>query len=124
MSKKSKKIASGRIKRQDEFEIDDKVLRKLQYCIHFSGIVPMKNLADNFVVRFINISRKKEGMFANFKVKGIKGGTSVTASIAVDIMEAEVDPTDPLEKIIEECARIAVKELKKSEFQFEGMALV
>lgn len=84
----------------------------------------MKNLAENFVVRFITISRKKEGMFANFKVKGIKGGTSMTASIAVDIMEAAVDPTDPLEKIIEECARIAVRELKKSEFQFEGMALV
>jgi hypothetical protein len=84
----------------------------------------MKNLADNFLVRFINISRKKEGIFANFKVKGVKGGTQVTASISVDILEAEVDPTDPLEKIIEECARIAVKELKKSEFQFEGMALV
>ncbi|SCA63062.1 Uncharacterized protein SCG7109_AH_00290 [Chlamydiales bacterium SCGC AG-110-M15] len=84
----------------------------------------MEDLSQNFVVRFINITRKKEGIFANFKVKGVRGGAAVTARIAVDIIEAEVDPTDPLEKIIEECARIAVKELKKSEFQFEGMALV
>ncbi len=84
----------------------------------------MEDLSDNFVVRFININRKKEGVFANFKVKGIRGGTAVTARIAVDISEAEVDFGDPLEKIIEECARIAVKELKKAQFQFEGMALV
>jgi len=48
----------------------------------------------------------------------------MTANVAVDITEAEVESSDALEKIIEECARIAVKELKKSEFQFEGMALV
>lgn len=84
----------------------------------------MEDLSQNFVVRFINITRKKEGIFANFVVKGVRGGTAVTARISVDILEAEVDPTDPLEKIIEESARIAVRELKKSEFQFEGMALV
>ena len=84
----------------------------------------MKSLSENFVVRFINITRKKDGMYANFKVKGIHGGAFVSASISVDITEAEVEAADPLEKIIEECARIAVRELKKSEFQFEGMALV
>jgi hypothetical protein len=84
----------------------------------------MENLAENFVVRFIKISKKKDAMFANFKVKGIRNGSAISASIAVDITEADLDPTDPLEKIISDCARIAVKELKKSEFQFEGMALV
>lgn len=81
----------------------------------------MQNLAENNLIRFINISKKKNGIFANFRVKGIKGGTTFSASIAVDIASAEVDPADPLEKIIEECARIAVKDFKKSELQFEGI---
>ncbi|NNM43373.1 MAG: hypothetical protein HKM07_03435, partial [Chlamydiae bacterium] len=45
-------------------------------------------------------------------------------SISVDISAAEVHPGDVLEKIIEECARIGVKEFKRADFQFEGMALV
>lgn len=82
----------------------------------------MKNIAENNLVRFINITRKKDGMFANFKVKGIKGGTSFSASIAVDLASVEVNiAEDNLEKIIEECARVAVKEFKKAEFQFEGI---
>lgn len=81
----------------------------------------MKNLADNNAVRFINISKKKEGMFANFKVKGIRGGVAFSASISVDITAAEVDAGDSLEKIIEESARTAIREFKKSEFQFEGL---
>lgn len=84
----------------------------------------MKNLAEKNLIRFINITRKKEGIFANFKVKGIKGGTSFSASIIVDISAAEVDPADPLEKIIEECARMAVKEFKTSELQFEGLGAI
>lgn len=81
----------------------------------------MKNIVENNLIRFINITKKKDGLFANFKVKGLKGGTSFSASISVDLSAAEVDPTDPLEKIIEFCARMAVKEFKKSEMQFEGM---
>lgn len=83
----------------------------------------MKNLAENNLIRFINITKKKDGLFANFKVKGLKGGTSFSASISVDLSAAEVDPSDPLEKIIEHCARMAVKEFKKSEMQFEGMTV-
>lgn len=63
-------------------------------------------------------------MFANFKVKGIKGGTTFSASICVDISAAEVDPGDSLEKIIEGCARLAVRDFKKSELQFEGLAAI
>lgn len=85
----------------------------------------MKNIAENNLIRFINISKKKDGMFANFKVKGMKGGTSFSASISVDISAVEVDlSADNLEKIIEECARVGVKEFKKSEFEFEGMAAI
>ena len=84
----------------------------------------MKNLAENNLIRFINISKKKEGMFANYKARGVRGGTTFSASICVDIAAAEVDPTDTLEKIIEHCARIAVREFKKSELQFEGIAAV
>jgi len=83
----------------------------------------MKNIAENNLVRFINITKKKDGIFANFKVKGIKGGASFSASISVDIAAVEVDlATDPIEKIIDQCAHIAVKEFKKSEFRFEGIS--
>lgn len=85
----------------------------------------MKNIAENNLIRFINITKKKTGLFANFKAKGIKGGTSFSASISVDITSIEVNPAeDALEKIIEESARIAVKEFKKSELQFEGLPSV
>lgn len=84
----------------------------------------MKDLVENNLVRFKNISKKKNGIFANFKIKGIRGGTTFTASIAVDIDAAEVDAGDSLEKIIEECARIGVEEFKKCEFQFEGLATI
>ncbi len=81
----------------------------------------MSNLADNYLVRFISISKKKDGMFANYRVKGIKGGTTFSTAISVDISAAEVDPSDTLEKIIEGCAHLAVREFKKSDLQFEGM---
>lgn len=84
----------------------------------------MKNIAENNLIRFINITKKKDGLFANFKVKGIKGGTTFSSSITVDISAAEVDLTDPLEKIIEHCARMAVREFKKSELQFEGSSSI
>jgi hypothetical protein len=82
------------------------------------------NIHENNLIRFINLARRKDGLFANFKVKGIKGGTTFTASISVDLAAANVDLADALEKIIEECARIAVKEIKKAEFQFEGLSAV
>lgn len=84
----------------------------------------MKDLTGNNVIRFINVTRKKDGMFANFKVKVQNGGMSFAASIAVDISAAEVDPADPLEKIIEECAKMAVREVRRSEYSFEGLAQI
>lgn len=81
----------------------------------------MKNLAENNLIRFINITKKKDGLFANFKARGIKGGTSFNASISVDLSSAEVDPSDSLEKIIESSAKIAVRDFKKSEPAFEGL---
>lgn len=82
----------------------------------------MKNIAENNLIRFINISKKKDGLFVNFKFKGIRGGTSFGGSISVDLASVEVNISeDNLEKIIEECARIAVKEFKKAEFEFEGI---
>ncbi|MEX2304876.1 MAG: hypothetical protein WD595_01655, partial [Waddliaceae bacterium] len=71
-----------------------------------------------------NITKKKDGIFANFAAKGIKGGMSFSATISIDIAEAEVDPADTLEKIIEESARIAVKKYQTSELQFEGLASI
>ena len=84
----------------------------------------MKNIADNQIIRFINISKKKEGMFANFRFKGVKGGAQFSGSISVDLAATELDASHPFEQIIEACAVIAVKEFKKSEMQFEGIAAV
>ncbi len=81
----------------------------------------MKNIAENNIIHFKNVTKKKDGIFANFKANGVRGGVLFTASISVDISAAEVDPADPLEKIIEECARIAVREFKKADLQFEGI---
>ncbi len=89
-----------------------------------TGIAMIKNIAENNLVRFKNISKTKEGIFANFKVKGVRGGTFFSASISIDISAAEVHPGDPLEKIIEECARLGVNEFKKADYQFEGIQVI
>jgi len=79
------------------------------------------NLEDNNLIRFTRITKKKEGLFANFKAKGVRGGTAFTSNITVDLNSAEVDPGDSLEKIIEECAKIAERDVKKANLQFEGL---
>ncbi len=84
----------------------------------------MSSLTDNNVIRFVNISKRKSGIFANFKVRGIRAGVVFSAAIAVDIAAAEVGTEDPLEKIIEECARIGIAEFKRAEFRFEGLAAI
>lgn len=81
----------------------------------------MKDLHENNLIRFTRIAKKKGGLFAHFKAKGVRGGTSFTATVEVDIASAEVDPADSLEKIIEQCALIAEKDIKRSELQFEGL---
>jgi hypothetical protein len=78
------------------------------------------DLAENNVVRFISITKKKDGMFANFRVKGMKGGVTFSSSISVDISQANVHAGDTLEKIIEECGHIAVK-MFATKLQFEGL---
>ncbi|HXF29426.1 MAG TPA: hypothetical protein VN457_06210 [Chlamydiales bacterium] len=82
----------------------------------------MKNIAENNLVRFINITKKKDGLFANFRVKGVRGGVLFSATIAVDTATCTLDPSsDPLEKIVEECGKIAIKEFKKTELHYEGI---
>jgi hypothetical protein len=82
----------------------------------------MKNLAENNLIRFTNVTRKKDALFANFKVKGLRNGVVFSASISVDITALELNTGDPLEKIIEECARHGVKEFRKADLQFEGLS--
>ncbi|MDN3508351.1 MAG: hypothetical protein P0S94_05470 [Simkaniaceae bacterium] len=84
----------------------------------------METLTDNNLVKFKNVTRQKETMIANFKVKGIRRGVTITASIAVDIAAAELHPGEPLENIIEESARIGIRELQNAEFEFEGIESV
>ena len=81
------------------------------------------NIAENNLVRFISITKKKDGMFANFRVKGMKGGASFSSSISVDINQTNVHAGKPLEEIIEECGRIAVK-MSETKLQFEGVSRV
>ena len=82
----------------------------------------MKNLAENNLIRFTNVTRKKDALYANFKVKGLRNGVVFSASIAVDITALELNAGDSLEKIVEDCARLGVKEFKRADFQFEGIS--
>ena len=81
----------------------------------------MEDLSKNNLIRFKNISRKKDSIFANFKVKGVRNGVNISASISVDISAADVHPGDVLEKIIKECADIGLEEFRKAKFQFEDL---
>ena len=84
----------------------------------------MKDLADNNVVRFKKISKKADALYANLSVKGVRRGVQFSASITVDLAAVEMDAGESLEKIVEECARIGVKEFKSADFQFEGITKV
>lgn len=79
----------------------------------------MTEVAENNLIHFVNISRKKEAIYANFRVKFIRNGVVCSSSIAVDITALELHPGDTLEKIIEACARHAVKEFKRAEIQWD-----
>lgn len=81
------------------------------------------DIAENNVVRFKSITKKKDGLFANFVVKGMKGGASFSSSISVDIGQANVDATDSLEEIIAQSAKIAVR-IFEAKIQFEGLVAV
>ncbi len=81
----------------------------------------MENLAENNLIRFKNISRKKETIFANFQLKSLRSGIMISATIAVDIAVLELHPGDTLEKIIEKSAKEALREFKKADFQFEDL---
>lgn len=84
----------------------------------------METLVHNHLVRFKSITKSKQGVFANFVIKGIRNGTTFNASISVDLDAAEVHLGEPLEHIIEQCARIGVEEFKKSDLQFEGLTRI
>ncbi len=81
----------------------------------------MDDLVENQVIRFTNISKKKDAISANFKAKVLKNGVSFTASISVDISTLELHTGDALEKIIEESAKHAIQQFKKADLQFEGL---
>jgi len=82
----------------------------------------MKTDEELNLIRFINVTRRKDGLFANFRVKGIRGGMTFKATLSVDIAACDVDPADDsLEKLIEACASYVVKEMKRIDFQFEGL---
>jgi hypothetical protein len=83
----------------------------------------MKNLAENNLIHFSNITRKKDAIFANFRVKGLRNGVVFSASISVDITSLDLSQADTLEKIVEQCARHGVKEFKKAELSFEPLAI-
>ncbi len=81
----------------------------------------MQNLAENNLIRFKNISKKKESIYANFKVKGVRKGVLFSATISVDLAAAELHSGDTMESIVEECAKIGLKEFQAADFQFEGI---
>ena len=85
----------------------------------------MSNLIENNLIRFVGISKKKDGLFVNFKLKGLRGGVVFTSTIIVDLSSVNVNPAvDSLETIIEESSQLAIREFKKSEPQLEGLMAV
>jgi len=82
----------------------------------------MNDLAENNLIKFKNISKKKESIYANFQVKGLRKGVEFSASISVDLSAAEMHSGETVEKIVENCAKIGIKEFKAAEFEFEGIA--
>ena len=86
--------------------------------------VAVQNLAENNLIRFINITKTKKGVFANFRVNGIRGGMVYKATISIDLDAAEVNLGDPMEHIIERCAKIATKEFPHSDLAFEGLQAI
>ena len=103
-------------------EIDKKRKCLIKSCT-FQKEATLKNLAENNLIRFTNVTRKKDSIYANFKVKGLRNGVVFSASIAVDITALELNAGDSLEKIIEDCAKHGVKEFKKADFQFEALSV-
>lgn len=81
----------------------------------------MDDLVENQVIRFTNISKKKDTILANFKVKVLKNGVSFSSSISVDISTLELHTGDSIEKIIEESAKHVIQQFKKTDLQFEGL---
>ncbi|MEI8300437.1 MAG: hypothetical protein WCG10_02335 [Chlamydiota bacterium] len=82
----------------------------------------MNDLAENNLIKFKNISKKKESIYANFQVKGLRKGVEFSASISVDLSAAEMHSGETVEKIVENCAKIGIKEFKAAEFEFEGIS--
>lgn len=82
----------------------------------------MDDLAENNMIKFKNITKKKEAIYANFKVKGLRRGVEFSASISVDISAAEMHPGETVENIVEHCAKIGIKEFKNADFEFEGVS--
>ena len=74
----------------------------------------MKDLAENNLIRFKNISKRKEAIYANFKVKRHSWGVNFSASISVDISAAEVHPGDILEKKSSKNAPVSASKNSKS----------
>gem|GEM_PF-6638520 len=105
------------------------MLDLVSLLVEISSITQIKlvaitmDIAENHIVRFISITKKKGVLYANFRVKGVKGGATYSSSISVDISQAEVTAADPLEKIIDECGRIAER-MFETKLQFEGLIMV
>ena len=81
----------------------------------------MDNLAENNLVRFKNITKKKETIYANFRVKKIRGGIEFATNISVDISSLELHPGDTLENIIEQCGKKALREFKQTDYHMEEL---
>lgn len=82
----------------------------------------MKDLSENNLVCFKNITKKKDSIFVNFQMKGIRGGVTMSAAISVDISDLDLYPSDSLEKIIEKSAKRAIREFTSSKFQLEDFS--
>lgn len=72
-----------------------------------------ERIVENKRLQFINVSKKKEGIFVNFKVKFLLNGIYIHASVAIDVLETGIDPSKPLQDIVQEASHLAASALKK-----------
>jgi hypothetical protein len=79
----------------------------------------MDNILENRVIQFKNITRKKEGLFANFLLKSERNGVVISANISVDISALDLSASDTTETIALSCAKHALKTLQKETFSLE-----
>lgn len=72
----------------------------------------MNDLSQNHVIKFFNVSKRKDGMSANFKAKGVSGAVTYAVKIAVDLETCGLIGDEEIPAIIKTTASAAEREMQ------------